>query len=70
MMKLGIRRLDATSSHLVKIMEDISGKLKNMNVDENEKKLFRSLFITMFGTFCEKDCFSKLLGTSYQRNKK
>ncbi len=61
---------ESTAKEYLEIMKEISDKLQNMDVEENEKQIFRSLFITMFGTFCEKDCFSKLLGTSYQRNKK
>ena len=61
---------ESTAREYMNMMEEISEKLQNSDVEENEKQIFRSLFITMFGTFCEKDCFSTLLSKSYQRNKK
>lgn len=33
---------ESTAKEYLKIMKDMSGKLQNMDVEENEKKMFRS----------------------------
>ena len=57
------------ANEYLNMMSDVSKKLNEYDVSEEDKNKFRMVFITMFGAFCERDCYSSLLSKTYQSNK-
>jgi len=60
---------EEVANEYLNMMNDVSKKLNEYDVSDDEKNKFRMVFITMFGAFCERDCYSSLLSKTFQSNK-
>jgi hypothetical protein len=50
------------ANEYLSMMNDVTKKLN----EYDDKNKFRLIFITMFGAFCKRDCYSTLLCKTYQ----